>query len=196
MKHRLRALTLALLVLPLAPAAAQSADPQAIAAEREAMARFSWMDGIWRGPATTQSPSGPHSVTQTERIGPMLGGDIVVIEGRGYNADGSTGFNAFGIISFDPRAQKYELRSYAQGQAGTFELKLTDDGGVWEVPAGPDAIIRFTTTVRDRRWREVGEYIARGKPPVQTFEMNLTRVGDTDWPLTSPISPGVAPAAR
>jgi hypothetical protein len=134
-------------------------------------------------------------VTQTERMGPLLGGDIVVVEGRGYSADGSTAFNAFGVVSFDPRAQKYELRSYAQGQAGTFELKLTADGFVWEVPAGPDAIVRFTATVKDKRWREVGEYIARGKPPVQTFEMNLTRVGDTDWPLTAPISPSVAPAA-
>jgi hypothetical protein len=38
----------------------------------------------------------------------------------------------------------------------------------------------------------VGEYIAKGKPPVQTFEMNLARVGDTDWPLTTPVSPSVA----
>jgi hypothetical protein len=92
-----------------------------------------------------------------------------------------------------PLAQRYELRSYAQGQAGTFELKLTADGYIWEIPAGPDAIVRFTAIVKDRHWREVGEYVARGKPPVQTFEMNLVRVGHTDWPLTTPVSPSAAP---
>jgi hypothetical protein len=156
------------------------------------MARLAFMRGVWAGPAKGTTPDGkPYTVTQTERVGPMLGGDIVVIEGRGYLTDGSTGFNAFGVVSFDPRSQRYELRSYAQGMAGTFELKLTADGYVWEIPAGPDAIIRFTATVKDRHWREVGEYIAKGKPPVQTFEMNLARVGDTDWPLTTPISPSV-----
>jgi hypothetical protein len=25
--------------------------------------------------------------------------------------------------------------------------------------------------------------------PVQTFEMNLKRVSDTEWPLTTPVSP-------
>lgn len=163
-----------------------------------AMAKLAFMRGVWVGPAKGTTPDGkPYTVTQTERMGPMLGGDIVVIEGRGYNADGSTGFNAFGVVSFDPYAQKYELRGYAQGQSGTFELKLIADGYVWEVPAGPDAIIRYTSTVKDRRWREVGEYIANGKPPVQAFEMNLTRIGDTDWPLTTPISPSTAkPASR
>ena len=157
------------------------------------MAKLGFMRGVWAGPAKGTAPDGkPYTVTQTERMGPMLGGDIVVIEGRGYLADGTTGFNAFGVVSFEPRAQRYELRSYAQGQAGTFELKLTGDGYVWEIPAGPEAIIRFTATVKDKHWREIGEYIAKGKPPVQTFEMNLVRVGETDWPLTTPVGPSVA----
>lgn len=158
-----------------------------------AMAKLDFMRGVWAGPAKGVGMDGkPYAVTQTERMGRMLGGDIVVIEGRGYMSDGSTGFNAFAVVSFDPRSQKYELRSYAQGQAGTFELKLTADGYVWEIPAGPDAIIRFTATVKDKHWREVGEYIAKGKPAMQTFEMNLTRVGETDWPLATPVPPGVA----
>ena len=58
------------------------------------------MDGVWRGPAWTILPSGEkHSVTQTERIGPLLDGSVKVIEGRGYDADGKVAFNAFGTIS-------------------------------------------------------------------------------------------------
>src|SRR5438067_8111910 len=65
-----------------------------IAAQREAMAPLAFMDGVWRGPAWTMLPSGEkHNVTQTERIGPFLEGSVKVIEGRGYNADGTVGFN-------------------------------------------------------------------------------------------------------
>jgi hypothetical protein len=155
-----------------------------------AMAKLGFMRGVWRGEASGTLPDGKrYRVTQTERMGPMLGGDIVVIEGRGYKDDGSTGFNAFAVVSWNPHAEKYEIRSYAQGQAGTFDLTLTPTGYVWQVPAGPEAIVRFTATVSGDRWREVGEYVVAGKPPVPTFEMNLQKVGDTDWPLARPVTP-------
>src|SRR2546429_4770391 len=94
------------------PASAQGRpDPaMTIAAQREAMKAFAALDGVWRGPAWTILPSGEkHNITQTERIGPFLDGSVKVIEGRGYNADGSVGFNAFGIISYDPATHAYNL---------------------------------------------------------------------------------------
>ncbi len=40
-------------------------------AQREAMATFAFMDGVWRGPAcTVRSDGSRHDITQTERIGP------------------------------------------------------------------------------------------------------------------------------
>jgi len=161
------------------------------------MAKLAFMRGVWAGPARGTTPDGkPYAVTQTERMGPMLGGDVIVIEGRGYNDDKTTGFNAFAVVSWDPMSKKYELRSYAQGMAGTFELKLTADGYTWEIPAGPGAIVRFTATVKGDTWREVGEYIAGKAPPKKTFEMNLKKVGDTDWRLEFHPKTGVwgAPA--
>ena len=155
----------------------------------EPMAKLAFMRGIWAGPAAGADRSGPYKVTQTERIGPILGGDVMVIEGRGYRDDNTTGFNAFAAISWNAQTQKYELRSYAQGYAGTFELKLTADGYVWEVPAGPNAVMRFTATVKNNTWREIGEVVTEGGAPKQTFEMNLKRVADTDWPVGVPLSP-------
>ena len=87
-------------------------DPTAlIAAPRAAMVPLAWMDGVWRGSAWTVLPSGEKRIiTQTERIGPFLDGSIKVVEGRGFEADGRVGFNAFGIISYNPdthsRAQR------------------------------------------------------------------------------------------
>ena len=166
---------------------AQAPDPGRMAAQKEAMAPLAFMDGVWRGPAWTLLPTGRHEVTQTERIGPFLDGSVKVLEGRGYNADGTVGFNALGIISFDPATKKYSMRSYALGYSGDFPLEPRADGYVWQVPAGPGAIIRYTATIAKGHWREVGERVAGDAPPVQIFEMNLTRVGDTSWPSGEPV---------
>jgi hypothetical protein len=183
--HPLVGLTLLFAV----PAAAQMPpDPATrISAEREAMARLAFMNGIWRGPAWSITPAGRREVTQTERIGPFLGDSVKLIEGRAYLADGSVGFNALGVISFDPASGAYSLSSWAQGYAGVFPLRITSDGYVWEVPAGPGAIVRYTATIGNGRWREVGERIAGTAPPLQIFEMNLVRVGDTAWPGADPV---------
>jgi hypothetical protein len=42
--------------------------------------------------------------------------------------------------------------------------------------------------IKDGAWREVGDRIMPGKEPVRIFEMNLTRVGDTDWPAAGAVS--------
>src|SRR5436190_8121582 len=123
------ALAFALVIVP--PAIAQQARPDPatlIAAQKEALARLSFMDGVWRGPAWTILPSGEkHTITQTERIGPFLDGSVKVIEGRGYEPDGKVTFNAFATISFNPATRAYTFHSYAQGYVGDFVLKPTAD---------------------------------------------------------------------
>lgn len=153
-----------------------------IAAQKEAMKKLSWMDGVWRGPAWTILPTGvKHEVTQTERIGPFLDGSVKFLEGRGYDASGKVTFNAFGVLSVNAATNAYSLHSYAQGLAGDFVLTPTADGYIWEIPAGPTTI-RYTATLKDGLWREVGDRIMPGKDPIRFFEMNLKRVGNTDWP--------------
>jgi hypothetical protein len=166
------------------PASAQSPyDPATrIAAQREAMKPLAHIAGRWRGNAWTLRPSGKHEIVQTERIGPFLDGSVIVIEGRGYEPDGQVGFNALGVIAYDPVTKAYSIQSNAMGFSGVFPLRLTADGYIWEVPAGPGAITRYTAVIRDGAWREIGERIAGDAPPVQTFEMNLKRIGDGDWP--------------
>jgi len=190
MSRRIWQLVFPLLLLPV-PALAQrppGADTL-IAAQRAAMAKLAFMDGVWRGPAWTIQPSGvKHSVTQTERIGPFLGGAVKVMEGRGYDAKDSVTFNAFGIVSYDPMKKAHALHSYAMGLAGDFAFTPTDSGYVWEIPAGP-MTIRYTAVVRGEKWREIGERVMPGRDPVQFFEMNLVRVGATTWPSAGTIPP-------
>jgi hypothetical protein len=188
---RIAALTLLMIAGAVSAALAQGQQDPAtlIASQREAMQRLANMDGVWRGPAWTILPSGEkHTITQTERIGPFLDGSVKVIEGRGYDADGKVTFNAFGTISYNPATRAYTLHSYAQGRAGDFVLTPTSDGYIWEIPAG-GMTIRYTATIKDGAWREVGDRIMPGKEPVRFFEMNLKRVGSTDWPAAGAVSP-------
>jgi hypothetical protein len=177
------------LMLAAVPVNAQVADTaNVLTAQRDALGKFAWMDGTWRGPAVTRGPGGEHKVTQTERIGPMLGGTIRVIEGKGFNADGSVGFNAFAVISYDPTTRAYDFHSYAQGRSGSFVIVPTADGYVWEIPAGR-ATIRYTATLMDSVWTELGERIVPGQAPVLFFEMHLTRVGGSSWPAGGAMTP-------
>lgn len=162
---------------------------QAVAAQVQAMAPLRILNGHWRGTATTQLPGGQKvEVTQTERVGDLLGGAIKLIEGRGYAADGSTSFNAFAVISYVPATGKYNLRSWAQGRMGDFPVEVRPDGFVWSIAAGP-ATIRYTAVVRGDEWNEVGERIAEGQPAVRFFEMSLRRLGASDWPAAGTVAP-------
>ncbi len=186
----------ALLALTLIAGASLTATAQGrpdpavlIAAQKEAMAKLSFMDGVWRGPAWTISPTGEkHEVTQTERVGPFLDGSVKVVEGKGYAADGKVAFNAFGIISYNPDKRTYNIRTYAQGNVGDFALTLTADGVIWEIPAGP-MTIRNTAVIKDGVWKEYGERIMPGRDPVRFVELTLKRVGDSTWPAAGAVSP-------
>jgi hypothetical protein len=157
---------------------------------KAAMAKLAFMSGVWIGTAEGVGSSGDAwKVTQTERMGPMLDGDIIVMEGRGYKSDGATAFNNFAVVSWDVIAQKYELRWYSTNAVRTVELKLTADGYVWEISDGSNMTTRYTATVKDKNWREVGELIENSKPPRKIFELNLKRVRDTDWPNGKPVPP-------
>lgn len=178
-----------LFAAPMAAQAQMPASPNGSPAQRAAIDRLAFMDGKWRGQATIQGPGGPTVLTQTERVGPMLGGSIRVIEGRGYAADGSTQFNAMAVVSWDARTERYGFRSYAQGFSGDYPFEVTDEGFRWETPAGPNARIQYVAVVRDGTWHEVGTYVAEGQPPRPFIEMRLTRVGDSGWPESGAVNP-------
>lgn len=194
--QRRPALIAAVLALPLilsvqASAAPQRPDAEALmASQRAAMESLSFMDGAWRGPAWAVTADGKrHDLTQTERVGPLLGGTVKLVEGRGYEADGRTGFNALGVISYNPATKAYTIQSYASGSVGAFPLRATGSGFTWQIPAGPGAVVRFTATFERGTWLEIGERVTEGAPPVKIFEMRLTRLGDSAWPAGNPVPP-------
>ena len=160
-----------------------------IAAQRKAMAPLAFLDGEWRGQGWIVLPSGhKETFTQTERVGPFLDGSVKVIEGRSYGPDGKVVFNAFAILSYNSVQRAYSMHSYAQGNVGDFAFTPSADGYTWNIPAGP-MTIRYKANVKDGVLHEVGDRIQPGKDPVQFFEMDVKRVGDTRWPAAGAVGP-------
>ncbi|HEX8240901.1 MAG TPA: DUF1579 domain-containing protein [Allosphingosinicella sp.] len=151
------------------------------------MKALDFMDGAWRGKAETDRL--PGGFTHTERSGTLLDGTVRLVEGRSYDEKGGTRFNAFATISYDPARRAYTMHSHAMGYVGDFPLTVRPDGYSWTQPAGPGAVVNYTATVKGADWREVGERVANGGPPVKVFEMNVHRIGPTKWPQEGAVGP-------
>lgn len=178
-----------LLAVP-AVAPAQTMLPTGTPEQRQAMQTLSWMDGEWVGQATvSMGPGQTSSHPHTERIGPMLGGSIKVIEGRSVaGSDGVPTFNAFAVLSWDDAGDRYMMRSYANGQVGDFPLEATADGFNWTIPT-PGGEVRYVTVFKDGEWVETGDFVMPGRDPMRVIELRLRRRGDTDWPAGNPVVP-------
>ena len=178
-----------LLAVPAA-ASAQTMQPAGTAEQRQAMQTLAWMDGEWVGEATVSMGPGQTSThPHTERIGPMLGGSVKVIEGRSVGGpDGAPAFNAFAVLSWDDATDRYMMRSYANGQAGDFPLEATAEGFNWTAPARGGEM-RYVTTFKDGEWVELGHFVMPGREPMQVIELRLRRRGDTGWPAADPVIP-------
>lgn len=165
-------------------------DPEKLMeSQREALRKFSWLDGTWRGTAWTALPNGERlELTQTERIGPLLSGSVKVIEGRGYDKAGKTVFNALGVVSYNVASGTFNMHSNADGRSGNYVLTPTADGYYWEVPSGPVSV-RYTAVFKDGVWKEVGDLTMPGRPSQRIFEMTLTRISDSAWPAAGAVSP-------
>jgi hypothetical protein len=172
------------------PAAAPGGpwDPEVrMAAQREAMKALAFLDGEWRGTASSDEIAG--EMRHTERVGTLLDGTIRLIEGRAYDSSGQTRFNAFAIISYDPVKRAYSLRTHSTGFAGDHPLTVRADGFSWSHSAGPGATVRYTATVKNGEWHEVGERVVGNVPPVKTVELRVRRTGASKWPRAGAVAP-------
>lgn len=150
------------------------------AAHRAGIDRLAFMIGTWQGEAWMQRGRDRVRTTMTEKVERMLGGAVLEVEGQGIipaseGSDARVVHHALGIITFDPAAGSYGLRSYlATGQSGDFVLEVIPGGVRWsrEVPGGR---VRNTAHIADGTWHEVGEFSRDGETWTQIMEMRLQR---------------------
>jgi len=159
------------------PARAQMPDGSA---SRAAMQKLDFMVGRWKGEAWMIRGTERIHTTMTEVVERKLGGVAFLVEGLGVvPGPGAEAprvvHNALAVISFDPQAQGYVLRSYiASGQSGDFVLTPIEGGVIWsrEVPGGR---IRNTAKIGNGEWHEIGEFSRDGTTWMQIMELNLKK---------------------
>lgn len=179
---RVASLVLALVAACLfaAPAAAQPGyQPPDLAAQRAAVERLSGLVGTWQGAATVYGQQ-QLTVYQTERVERDLDGLLIVVHGVGHATAERTGapvFQAYAVLSYDDRAQRYEFRTYTGGHATTATAQILPSGDLqWGFDAG---VMRMRYTIRfdATTWHEVGEMSRDGGVTwTRTVELNLRRV--------------------
>lgn len=182
---------IALVLTAGTPVLAQPVDDSAerMAAQRQAMEKVAFLDGLWRGTAVSHGYGGKVTeLIQTERVGTIPDGTVRVIEGRGFDAEGHPEFSAFAVLSWDTERERYRLHTHAGGRSGDYDLELTESGFAWERPAG-EAKVRFEARVDGDTWHQTGHYLPVGGEPVQILEMHLQRFADTAWPAEGALGP-------
>lgn len=176
-------LLLSTVLVPAFEAAAQAPGPDPRIAE--AMGKLDFLLGRWEGEGSFHmGPGEPKSVHITEHAYPKLDGMVVLLEGHGTAADLESGeqvtvHNAFGVLSYDPKAERYLLRAInREGLTVDVVPEVGEQRFVWgfETRAGS---FRYTLTLDEQgRWHEVGEINREADTWNQFFEMTLTRTGE------------------
>jgi streptogramin lyase len=141
--------------------------------------------GTWQGTATHSMPgqAEPSEVDMVEKVQWKMGESALLIEGRGVMKD-ETGaekvvHDAMAVIRFDPRTHKLMFHAFKVGEpANVAELELLDNGDMrWFLEPAPGRMVRFTISLTDDTWTEIGEFSPDGGVNYMPFmQMNLKRV--------------------
>lgn len=174
----------ALLAFLIAPWSTIAQQPPSAAVAKEAMAKLSKMVGKWEGEATVQlGPGQTHKVKQTENVQWKLDGTVLLVEGLGKEkaADGEEKvvFQAMAICAFEAKSKSYKFHTFRDNGMGAIaNAEVTDTGMIWGFEDGRGGKIRYTITIKDDIWTEIGEYLVEGQPARQFFDMTVKRVAE------------------
>lgn len=166
------AIAASLLMLP-----ARAADAPDKAVHQAAMQKLAFLVGEWEGGGSIAMGPGPRQpFAQTERIQFKHDGTLLLIEGQGKSPqNGQIVHDALAVMSFDPASAQYKFRSFvAVGRFAEATASVNGNTMVWSLNAGPMKI-RYTITVDNGVWREIGERSSDEKTWMPFFEMTVKR---------------------
>ncbi|MDW3211359.1 MAG: hypothetical protein R8N23_15895 [Reichenbachiella sp.] len=149
---------------------------------KQKLAALDLMVGNWEGTGYLITPTGKEASKVTEKIQYKLDKTVVVAEGKGVITleDGTEQVvhNALGVISFNPFTKQYQMNSFiSKGMSTQAKFEIKDANNmVWWIEAGPSTI-RYSLTIKDGTWTEIGERSMDGENWQQFFEMSLKKVG-------------------
>lgn len=170
---RLIASACAAFVMVLPAAAAEAPD---MAVHQAAMQKLAFLAGDWEGAGSIAMGPSREAFTQSERIQFKHDGTLLLIEGHGKSPKtGATVHDALAVVTFDRKSGGYKFRSFAAvGRFADTEASVNGNTMVWGLTFGPQKI-RYTITVENGMWREIGERSTDGAAWTPFFEMTLKK---------------------
>ena len=180
MNHRSRtAAALALATAAwLAPAAvAQMPEPPSLAP----MQALDFLVGTWEGEGWMEyAPGKKATFTSREVVEPRLGGRVLVVEGLHESPmpgapEPVAVHHALGVLSHK-EGEGYGFDTWlANGRGGDFSARLEDGALIWGYDDPRRGEVRYTITVADGQWVEVGDARRDGEAWHRFFEMKLKK---------------------
>lgn len=136
------------------------------------------MVGRWRGEGWAMDRSGQKQTTVArERAHWNMAGTTIIVEGLGVAGEGDdlvVGHNAFGLIEMQSGKPVFYARRVGE-EFEKFEIQIDKETGNVQWWRGEN--VRFTVTLTDMTWKEIGEYSTDGgKSWVQFMGMELHKV--------------------
>jgi len=170
---------------PAGPPPAPVPGADALAEQRQAIARLGDWVGEWEGSGWAVSRAGREEFTIHESVESKLGGLALLVQGLGKSKQPGTGeevvtHDALAVLTWDPEGDRYVFRHYtADGRHGESELVTTDDGWRWGFQDPHSGVhVRFTAEIGAETWHERGEVSLDGGATWRPMlEMELRRVG-------------------
>ena len=147
---------------------------------------LSFMIGQWQGSGWMMTQSGKQMTNITEKVSCQLECNVLSVEGQGTKYDSLQQqeivvHDAYGIISKDPKNNKWVMRAYKKADAIDAEIIIISEKIIrWELPiATHGGTMRFTTdfTTPDK-WKGTGEYSRDGLSWMIMMETELKKVKD------------------
>lgn len=158
------------------------AQPDFSALAKQKLAALDLMVGDWEGTGYLITSTGKEASKVTEKIQYKLDKTVLMAEGKGVITleDGTEQVvhNALGVISFNPFTKQYQMNSFiSKGMSTQAKFEIKDANNmVWWIEAGPSTI-RYSLTIKDGIWKEIGERSMDGENWQQFFEMELKKMG-------------------
>ncbi len=147
------------------------------AAHQAAMQKLAFLEGEWEGGGSiAMGPGQRATFAQSERIQFKHYGTLLLIEGQGKAPQtAAIVHDALAVVTFDPTSGNYKFRSFAAvGRFADTEATVNGNTMVWGLTAGPHKI-RYTITVENGVWREIGERSTDSVAWTPFFEMTVKR---------------------
>lgn len=160
--------------------------------------------GRWEGQSRMIIPGNaePQIAHTLETAQWKLNQTAVLIEGLGTLKDPATGedrivHDALGIIRVDPKTNTLRFVAFKADQPMIeTELEVLDTGDLrWSMQPAPNVTVRFTISLTDTTWKEIGEMSNdAGQTWREFLQMNLKRIDPPTSDATDkPVPPGAFP---